>query len=173
MNNFLKKIKNKKYFSNTNIIIISLIVAIFINFFILNWSQIEQNLKASIINSQLWINQWDIYLSKNERWINMLTNKSINDMNNFSFTINYNPKNITIISIESTFWEIAILWDTPWMNLIMLTANNIKNIKKWDKILKINIKKNKEISENINITNANFSDYKNEKYLLTTSWITF
>jgi hypothetical protein len=48
-----------------------------------------------------------------------------------------------------------------------------KNILKNDNILSIQTKKTEKTSEQLNIFNANFTDTTSEKFLLSTSGITF
>ena len=173
MKDFIKKYQNHKMFTNINIVLASLILAIWVNFLLIDWTNISQNLKASVLNSQVWNELADIYL-KNINWeIFLISNKNINNINSLSLSITYNPENTTVSEISSDFGEVLNLWNTPWMNSIILNAKSWKNIISWDKILKMSISKKNQNSENINILNANFSDTKKEQYLLSTSWITF
>ena len=52
MKDFIKKYHNKKIIWNLWIVVASLVMAIGINFFVIDWSELWNNLKASVINSQ-------------------------------------------------------------------------------------------------------------------------
>ena len=48
-----------------------------------------------------------------------------------------------------------------------------KNIIKGEKISLLEINKNKNKTENVNIVEANFTDNSGNTYALSTSWVTF
>jgi hypothetical protein len=75
--------------------------------------------------------------------------------------------------MNSSIWDITNLSNTPWMSLLLLTNKSLIDIKKWDKLIKLNIEKKNISAENINILNANFKDWNEQQFLLSTSWITF
>ena len=173
MKNILSKYRKNKLFSNISIIMVSLVLAIWINLFLIDWSNLSQFLKTSVINSEISEQKADISLNNINSDIYLISNKQINNINNLSLSLSYNPKNISIQNIESSFWNVLNLWNTPWFNSIILTIDKSYNIKKWDKLLKINTLKKEKIAENLNIINANFKDIDWETYLLSTSWINF
>ncbi len=173
MQDFLKKYQNHKLITNINVIIASLFLATLINFFLIDWTNIGQNLKASVLNSKIWDEKADIYIQKNDTGLFLIANKNIANISTLSFSLSYNPDNIKMLEILSDIWEIVNLSNTPGINSIILNTNEPTNIVKWDKLIKINLKKIHETTENINIVNANFKDVNNEQFLLSTSGITF
>lgn len=173
MKDIIKEYRNYKLFSNLNIVLASIVLAIWINFLLIDWTNIGKSLKASVLNTKITENKSDIYIEKVEKEFYIISNKDINQVTNLSFSLAYNPDNTKILSINSSFWDIVNLSNTPWISSIILTTENNVDIKKWDKLIKFDIEKDEEIAENINILNANFKDINEEQFLLSTSWITF
>ena len=60
MKDIIKKYHKHKLFTNLNIVLVSLVMAIWINYFLVDWTQIWQNLKASVLNTQVNENLSDI-----------------------------------------------------------------------------------------------------------------
>lgn len=173
MQDFIKKYREHKLFSNLNIVLASLVLAFWVNFLILDWTNLWQSLKVSIVNTNVIENKSDISIEKFNEKLYIISNKEINEINNLSLSIIYNPENITLSKLKSSFWDVVNLTNTTWISSIILTADKWTIVKKWDKLIQININKKEEKAENINIINANFKDINNEHYLLSTSWITF
>lgn len=173
MQDTLKKYRKNKITTNINIILASLVLAIWINFLLIDWTNIWQSLKTSVLNSEIQNNKSDLSIEKIENSIYIISNKKIEKLDSLSFWLSYNPENINIINIKSDLWDIINLSNTPWFNSIILSTTQANNINIWDKIAKLDISKVIEKTENINILNANFKDINQEKYSLSTSWITF
>jgi hypothetical protein len=173
MQDILKKYRKNKITTNINIILASLVLAIWINFLLIDWTNIWQSLKTSVLNSEIQNNKSDLSIEKIENSIYIISNKKIEKLDSLSFWLSYNPENINIINIKSDLWDIINLSNTPWFNSIILSTTQANNINIWDKIAKLDISKIIEKTENINILNANFKDINQEKYSLSTSWITF
>jgi len=173
MQDILKKYRKNKILSNLNIILASLVLAIWINFILIDWTNIWQNLKTSILNSEIQNNKSDLSI-ENLNWkLYIVSNKNISDLESLSFSLAYNPQNISINNIKSELWNITILSNTPWISSIILTTDKSVNINISDKLWIINLSKKELKNENINILNANFKDNNSEHYNLSTSWITF
>ena len=79
MQDIIKKYHEHKLFSNLNIILASLVLAFWINFVLIDWTDLGKNLKASVLNSNTLENKSDISLEKNEDEIYVIVNKNIND----------------------------------------------------------------------------------------------
>lgn len=173
MKDLIKKYREQKIFSNLNIILVSLVLAFWVNFLILDESNLGQKLKVSVINSQSTNIKSDIYIERLEESLYIIANKDINNLSTLSLSLIYNPENTSLIDLKSKFWDIANLTNTPWVSSIILTTSKATKITKWSKLIQFNINKKEAIVENINIVNANFKDINNEHYLLSTSWITY
>lgn len=173
MKDFIKKYQNHKLLTNLNIILASLVLAVWINFFLVDGTNIGQSLKASVLNSQIWTETADVYLKKIDNDIYLVTNKNIVDLNNFSISFSYNPEYVEIFDISSQLWQVANLWENQGINSIILNIQSPVNLNRWDNILKVWVNKKIETTENLNILNANFSDSENNQFLLSTSGITF
>lgn len=173
MKDFIKKYQNHKLMTNINIILASLILAIFLNFFVIDSTNIWQSLKTSILNSKVWEEKADLYLQKIDNELFLVANKNMNNLDVLSLSLIYNPDNVSISEIRSELWEIANLWNEEWIKTIILSTDKAKNITRWERILKIVTSKKEEKSENINIVNANFTDSNKWQFLLSTSGITF
>ena len=166
--------KKHKKLSNLTIVIISLIVAISINFMLINNTEISKNLKTSVIESKVQNDLWDIYLEN--IWNNILlkTNKSINNVSNLTLSISYNPENVKINDIIPKYnAEISNISNTEGLNTIIILFAENNSLEKSEKILTIKTEKSENKTENINIVNANFTDSENNIYELTTSWIAY
>lgn len=173
MSNTIKNKKKRSIFSNTNIVLSSLVLALWVNFFLLDSTNIWQSIKTSVINSNINEVKSDLSIINNNWELEIIINKNINAIDNLSFSLIYNPEIISIKDAISDLWTIITLSNTPWVSSIIFTPESIININKWDTIVKLQIEKSENISENLNILNANFKDVNWEQFLLSTSWITF
>ncbi len=173
MQDILKKYKNNKIRTNINIILASLVLAIWINIFLIDWTNIGQNLKTSVLNSEVQTNKADFYLEEINNNLFMLSNKKISNIDSLSLSLTYNPENVTIQNIKSDIWNLINISNTKWVNSIIITFDKWTNIDKNNKILKIDLSKKYNRTENINIINANFKDLNWGHYSLSTSWVTF
>lgn len=173
MKDFIKKYQNHKLMTNVNIVLASLVLAVLINVFVVDWTDIGKSLKTSVLNSKVGVEKADIYLQKIDNELFLVANKNMANLDNLSLSIIYNPENVTITDIRSELWQIANLSNDKWISSIILSTDKVKNISRWEKILKIVTSKKEEKSENINIVNANFTDNDKWQFLLSTSGITF
>lgn len=174
MKDFVKKYQKNKLFSNVNIVLASLVLAFWINVFVINWTDIGSKLKTSVLNStETKEIKSNIYIQKIENEYFVISDKSINDARSLSLSFTYNPENVEISSFDSSYWDVTNLSSTPWISSLIITWENNISLWKWDKLLKIDIIKKEDKSENLNILNANFIDTSNDHYELSTSWITF
>ena len=170
----LKKYKRHKKISNLSIVAISLVVAIWINFFVLNNTNISNNLKTSLLESEVTNNQSDIYFEVSGNDLVLKTNKAISNIENLSFTIAFNPENIEIKEILPKLnAQTTNISNTPWLSTILIEYSEKNNIKSWEKILTIKTNKTENKTENLNIINANFTDSDSNTYELSSSSITF
>ena len=169
-----KKYKKHKKISNISIVTISLVVAIWVNFFVLNQTDFSKNLKTSVIESNQKKNLSDLYLENNNWKILLKTSKQLNNIKNLSLSFVYNPENIELENLKA-IWnsEVENISNTDWISTIFINFQDKKTIKNWENILEINPIKKEQKSEQINLINSNFTDNSWENFLLTTSWITF
>lgn len=170
----IKKYKTHKKISNLSIIWISLVLALGINFLVINNTGITSNLKTSILENKAKNDLWDIYMESQWNSIIVKSSKQINNVTNITLSISYNPENISIKKIFPKYnWEISNISNVEWLSTIILDYSESNNIKDNEKIITINAEKKIKQTENINIVNANFTDKDNNTYELTTSWVTF
>ena len=166
--------KKQKKISNISIITISLILAITINFFIINNSNISNNLKTNLLESERKQNIGDLYLEADWNNILLKTKNNLNNISNITLSIAYNSENIKINNIIPKLnWEVSNISNTPGLTTIILEYSEINNIDPNDKILTINTQKKKEKTENINIVSANFTDKSGKSFELSNSWIIY
>jgi len=173
MKDFLKKYQKQNNISNLAIIVTSLVLAIWINIFLIDWTEIWSKLKTSVLDSSQNEIKADLYIEKVENKILIKNSKDILATKNISFSITYNPSLIEIKEVKSDLWESMLLWEkNTWFETYLI---NIpwKDISKNTIISEVITSKNKDESTQINMINANFSDNSDEKYNLSTSWITF
>jgi len=174
MQDILKKYKQHKFISNLGIVVTSLIVAVWINFFVIDSTNIGQNIKTSVLNASINQNLADIYLEK--KWDNIVikTSKNINNLKSLSFNVSYNPETLIIENITSNITsQVLNLSNNPWINSVTLILDIVKDINKSEVLAIIKVKKMEEKTENINIFDARFNDNTAQTSLLTTSWISF
>jgi len=174
MKDIFKKYRRHNLISNLWVLAASLVLAFGINVFLIDGTQIGQNLKANVLQPISTETQADIFLQK--EWENFVVknSKNINNALNISFSLIYNWENTNISEITSAYGNIIELQNEPGINLIIVNLDADTNIKAGQEIIKFNASKKDEIkAENINIINANFKDTTEELYFLSTSWITF
>ena len=69
--------------------------------------------------------------------------------------------------------QINSLSNTPGITTLIIDFSSPTTFKLGEQVLKIKTKKINQVSEQLNIINANFTDVDNETYFPTTSGITF
>jgi hypothetical protein len=174
MKDFVKEYKHKKLIWNIWVITISLILALWINFFILDWTSLWKNLKASILDVNTEENKADFYLENNWNSIIVKNSKTMQVPVSISLSLAYNPEVLEINEIGTSLWNITILWEKDtWNETILLNLNWTTDIIANTSILQVDTTKKEETSTQINMLNANFKDMAGEQYNLTTSGITF
>jgi hypothetical protein len=174
MKDFVKEYKQKRLIWNIWIITISLILALWINFFILDWTNLWNSLKASIFDVNIEENKADFYLESNWNSITVKNSKTMQTPTSVSLSLVYNPEILEISEISSSLWDITILWEkNTWNETILLNLNWATDITANTSILQVDTIKKEEVSTQINMVNANFTDSTENQYNLTTSGITF
>jgi len=174
MKDIIKKYKKHILISNIWIIAASLVMAVWVNFFIIDGTDIWQNLKANVLNPIETTQKADIFIEKKWNEFVLKNWKIMNSVVSFSFSFVYNWDNVGISNISSKYWKIINLQNENGINSIILNFDSPTDITQNSDITKFTlIKNNNEKTENLNIINANFKDKENESYLLSTSWITF
>jgi hypothetical protein len=105
--------------------------------------------------------------------IEFYSNQNMNNVKNIAVSMTYNPNNVWILLQENYSWEIIRLSDEKWIQSILINYAPEKNIVIWENIFSVETSKLKQVSEQLNVFNANFTDASGENYLLSTSGITF
>lgn len=172
MKDIFKKYRKQKKISNIWIILMSLTLAIWINYIFIDWSDIWNTIKANILEVKSSNEISDIYWIKESNLVNIFTNEKMNDVKNLAISFSYNPANVGILLIDDSN-DIITLSDEKWIQSILINYNSKKDIIPWEKLFTIETSKLIPRSEQLNIFNANFTDSSDEKYLLSTSGITF
>jgi len=170
---FLKKYKKQKILTNITIVIASLIIALGINFFVIDNSSMGNQFKANVLEVNNNEKKSDLYLENNSWKIILKNSKKLNKVTSISFSIIYNPENVKIKNISCIWDNIVEIWNEKWIKAIIVNFSKNKNIENNSEICKIQTIKNNNNSEQLNLINSNFTDNTWETYLLTTSGITF
>jgi len=173
MKDIFKKYKKQKKISNVWVVVTSLVLAIGINFLLIDDSNIGNTMKANILEVKSQSEQSDIYGLKNSNTIDFYSNQDMNNVKNIAVSMTYNPNNVWILLQEDNNWEILRLSDEKWIQSILINYTQEKNILSWDAIFSVETSKLNEKSEQLNLFNANFTDTSGQNYLLSTSGITF
>lgn len=172
MQDIIKKYKKHRQITNLGIVLTSLVVAIGVNFLLIDWTVTGQNLKASILNANNVEINSDVYFDIENNNIVLKTSKIISDIKNLSLSITYNPENVELLGLNSNN-NISEISNEEWIRSIIINFDWNSDISPNQNILEIKTNKKTQKSENLNIINANFTDNTWENYLLSTSWITF
>lgn len=173
MKDFLQKYQKQNNMSNLAIIVTSLILAIWINIFLVDGTNIWNKLKTSVLDSNQSEIKADLYIEKKDDKILIKNSKDILEAKNLSFSITYNPNLLEIKEVKSDLWENMLLWEkNTWFETYIVNIS-WKNVFKNNNIVEIIATKNNNESTQINMINANFNDNSGEKYNLSTSWLTF
>jgi len=168
MKDFFEKYKKAKTTKSLWIIISSLIIAIWINFFVFD-SNIWKSLTADVLWTQNESINWDIFLEKKDNKIILKSNKTMNNIKSFSLSFYYNPENVNITNINSLLEKTSItnITNESWLNTVIINFDNQISIKGNSDILSIETNKKEKKAEFLNIWNAYFKDTKWETYLLS------
>lgn len=173
MKDFIKKYHNKKLIWNAWIILTSLVLALWINFFLIDSTSMWKTLKTSVLDSWVTETKADLYIENNENNIIVKNSKQIVSPKTLSLSLTYNPLELEIKNISSKLWEITILWEkNSGFETVLLNTQN-SDIKSNENIIEIEINRLLEKSTGLNMINANFKDSTWEQYNLSTSGITF
>lgn len=173
MKDIFKKYKKQKKISNVWVVVTSLVLAIGINFLLIDGSDLWNTMKANILEVKSQNQQSDIYASQNGDIIEFYSNQNMNNVKNIAVSLSYNPENVWVLLQENNNWEIIRLSDEKWIQSILINYSPEKNIITWENIFSVETSKLKQVSEQLNVFNANFTDSSGENYLLSTSGITF
>lgn len=173
MKDIFKKYKKQKKISNIWVVVTSLVLAIGINFLIIDGTGFGNSMKANILEVKTKNQQSDIYAKLNNNIVDIFSNQNIDSVKNISMSLSYNPENVGILLQENEQSEIIRLSDEKWIQSILINYSPEKNIISWEKVFSIEASKLQQKSEQLNIFNANFTDTSGENYLLSTSGITF
>ena len=173
MKDIFKKYKKKKKVSNIWVVVTSLVLAIGVNFFVLEWSDFWNSMKANILEVKMQNEQSDIYWVLNNNYIDIFSNQNMDDVKNISMSLSYNPNNVGIFIVEDNTSDVLMLSDDKWIQSVLINYSPEKDILAWDKLFSVETSKLNQTSEQLNIINANFRDNQGENYLLSTSGITF
>jgi hypothetical protein len=173
-NNFIQRYKREKFVWNLWIIAFSLILALWINFLLLDNTSIWKSLKASILDVNQSENKSDLYLENTWNSIIVKNSKTIQDTISISLSLVYNPEILELREIITDLWNAYPLWEiNVWSDIITIELSQAQDILENTKILEINYTRKEQASINLNMVNANFTDTNEENYHLTTSGIIF
>lgn len=178
MDDIIEKYKIKKRNKNIAIVLTSLMLAIWINFWVFSpWA--GQMLKANVLWTQI-DSKANLSIEKIDNdyknILNIKANKNLNSLKSLSLSIVYNPEKVSIDNISTNYEgaKLVMMSDNKWFKSIIITFKNPENIKNWSELVQILWQKNQiEVIENINLINANFIDSTWETYTLSTSWTDF
>jgi len=175
-----KQFKKQKLFARFMFVFAALVVGFWINSFVLN-GQYGAQLKTSVLDlNQQVEKKADIYFKKIDKDFESVLKisiwKEISQIKDLSLGLIYNPEEVTIQDIFSKVkWaKLSRLENEKWVATLIINFEDIQNIGAWTNIIELYVsKKTEKTTQNINIINSNFADGTNERYELTTSWITF
>ncbi|NDK08317.1 hypothetical protein EOM39_03645 [Candidatus Gracilibacteria bacterium] len=174
MIDIIKKYRKHNLIKNTGLVAVSLVLALGINLFVSN-SSLGQKLQISVINSGENSTIGDIYLVKNDNGdLSLKASKDMLKVKSISLSIAHNPTSLKITEIKNTIHGNLIKQETdPGLVTLVLNLKSPVDIKSNENIFEIKASKSEVKIENINIINANFTDIKNEVFLLSSSGVEY
>ncbi len=173
MKDFLEKYHKKNFMSNVFVILWALVMAFWINFFLLEWNDFGRNLKTSVLDIKNIEKKADLILEESNWKVILKNTKNIENMTSFSVSLSYNPEDIIVSDIKSKIWELSVLWDKSYWMVNIIVSSSSTNIKANHDILEITVEKKAENKVWLNLVNGNFTDKTGEKFELTSSGIIF
>lgn len=179
MEDIILKYKKRNRNRNIHIVILSLVLAFWLNLF---FSSTEgwKYIKSSILNNNIWtIKKSDLYIENiKNSWnlsLNIKSSKEMEKIKSISFSLIYNNNNVVIRNKKVNYddSELLNLSDNNWYNTIILNFKNPTNINAWETLLNLILEKKENREENINLINSNMIDSDNNLFMLSSSWIKF
>jgi predicted membrane protein len=175
MKDIFKKYHRHKIITRISLLSLSVILAVSINVFMLSWNNATM-LKASILDvSQKSWDKIDFQWIYKDTILSFSTNKAMQNVTQFSYSLAYNPDEIIIWDTSSIFvWENVRFEENSWYITVIFTPKTPINFNTWDVIHSYEIERIDQLfTWIINVVNANFTDIDENTYLLTTEWIIF
>lgn len=171
---YIKKYSKERKLWNVAIVVISLVLAFWINFFVLDSTDFWKNLKASILDIN---NVWDfadLYIEESSfNTLYIKPSKLMQIPTVVSVGLTYNPEALEITEIWTNIWSASLLWERwVWNDTIIINLNWMHDVWPDDILLEIAFTK-KETTTQLNMINANFTDANWDSYMLSTQGITF
>ncbi|MCP4522677.1 MAG: hypothetical protein GY828_00495 [Candidatus Gracilibacteria bacterium] len=173
MKDILKTYKKHKKLSNIGIIATSFVLAIGVNIFLIDGSQVGNSLKTSVLDVKHQVQNADIYAEKKESFVELFAGKDIQNIMSLTLSVAYNSNNVKFISQTTQQGEIIDLGISDTIQTFMIQYPDKISLHQGDLLLKLKTQKSSDSSEQLNILNANFLDTSGEIFHLTTSGITF
>lgn len=174
MKDFLKRYQKRKMIWKIYMVLWAFVMAFAINFLVIDGSNFEKNLTASVLDSGKNIeSKADFYFSKEENKLFLKNSKNMKNVENISFSLVYDPSSLQIDDVLTDFWKVESLSEKyTWSETFILYIDK-KDFEIWKNIAEIKFsKKDEKIWTQINLLNSNFTDSEKNTYSLTTSWIT-
>jgi hypothetical protein len=171
MMDFLKKYKKKQTIWTLGVVAMSLVLAVWINIFVLSGSGLEQNLQASVLNYKGNTIKSDVYLDKQDNKLGLYSNTAIKQVKSLSVSLVYNAESLEISNFKSNLGTITPLSHTAGISTILVTFPKALDISNTSQILTADITKNNNQLEQVNMIQANFTDISWVVYDISTSWI--
>lgn len=177
MQDFIEKYKKKNLFTHISLLSLSFVLALSIHVFIKDTS-FTQNLKWNVLESTTFSeNTGDLSLQtvSNETQ-SVILNKKLQNISRLSFSLSFNPENLTILSVlssESTPSNIEIISNTPWFVTVLASFATPISIETPTELFRVQTEKKDETMSFINIIQANVTNTSNEISNLSSSGIDF
>lgn len=172
MTDVLKKYKKQKRVSNVWILALSLVMAVWVNIFLIDGTSFGQNMKTSVIEATQVEAKADLHISGEKGIYSVINGKEMKNIKNLSFTLGYNPA-VPPQEITSRYGEVQTLENSEWMTTVLVVFPEETSLDLGSEIIDIEAIKNVKTVWIFSILNANFKDTANENYTLSTSWIRF
>ena len=167
MQDIFQKYSFHKKASLVGIILASLITAISMNILLVDGTDIGKNLKANVLWSQSVSAPADIFVEWSDAIGNIVAWSNMADVTSLAMSITYNPETTDIRNIYASEWEVIILWNTQWIQSLLLQFPTPRDIISGEVL--VSFQRNADWVETVNLIQTNFSDTTDTQYQLSAS----
>ncbi len=175
MQDVFRDYNKQKFLTNTGIIWLSLLLAVSINFLVLD-GETGEALKANILETSNVNSQPDIIGTFTSDALTFSHTQPLQEVQEISFSLAYDPE-VTRFdepTMENPNAHVVIAENQPGLTTYIITLAEPENLPTPSTIISIPYsKENVKDTWYVNIINANFVDSSWETYLLSTQWVIF
>lgn len=174
MEDFFKRYKKNKNLNHLSIFGLAFMLALWVQFTFFSWER-WQNLTADILGTTQTEQidaKADIYAELKDDILIVKNSQAINDLEDISFTIAYNPElgDLSTSELWGLEVEVQAHENEPGLIFIQLMLLETQNLPENSTIARLPYEVSRDERQFFNIIQASFTDSDGEIYFLTSSW---